>query len=99
MARFDVHANAVDLGYLLDVQADFLENLLTRVVVPVMPPNFAPLPAGRLNPILRIEGKDMVMVTQYLASVPRSLLQTPVTNLADRSNDIQNAIDFLIVGF
>ncbi|TJV52731.1 MAG: plasmid maintenance protein CcdB, partial [Mesorhizobium sp.] len=29
-------------GYLLDVQADLLEGLSTRIVIPLMPPNMAP---------------------------------------------------------
>ncbi|WP_352695349.1 CcdB family protein [Mesorhizobium sp. M0152] len=31
-------------GYLLDVQSELLEGLGTRVVVPLMPPNIAPVP-------------------------------------------------------
>lgn len=34
MARFDVYKNAGGSGYLLDVQADLLNHLNTRIVVP-----------------------------------------------------------------
>ena len=34
-------------GYLLDVQTDFLSGLNVRAVVPLMPPDRAPKPAGR----------------------------------------------------
>lgn len=37
MARFDVYASPDSAGYLLDVQADLLESLNTRIVVPLMP--------------------------------------------------------------
>ncbi|CAM5429606.1 hypothetical protein TMEC54S_03045 [Thauera mechernichensis] len=38
MARFDVYRNSAGEGFLLDVQADLLSHLNTRVVVPLLPP-------------------------------------------------------------
>lgn len=43
-------------GYLLDVRADILGDLNTRVVVPLMRPEDAPAPARRLNPMFEIIG-------------------------------------------
>ena len=37
MARFDVYRNSAGEGFLLDVQADLLSYLNTRVVVPLLP--------------------------------------------------------------
>ena len=37
MTRFDVYPNPDGEGYLLDVQADVLSYLLSRVVVPLQP--------------------------------------------------------------
>jgi len=51
MARFDVYDSPDGAGYLLDVQADILDILNTRVVVPLMPISAAPSPAKHLNPI------------------------------------------------
>ncbi len=99
MARFDVYRNPGNGGYLLDLQADLLAVLNTRVVVPLMPPAEAPRPARRLNPLFRIGSDDVVMVTQFLAAVPRALLQAPVGTLADRHDDIVNAVDMLMQGF
>ena len=42
MARFDVYASPDGSGCLLDVQADLLDSLNTRVVVPLMPGQFRP---------------------------------------------------------
>ena len=42
MARFDVYANPGKAGYVLDVQADLLSALNTRIVVPLMPAHAAP---------------------------------------------------------
>lgn len=46
MARYDLHANPDGPGYLLDVQADLLAGLNTRIVVPLMPQDAAPEPGG-----------------------------------------------------
>ena len=61
MARFDTYRFAD--GYLLDVQADLLDGLNTRMAVPLMPLETAPKPAERLNPLFTIEGSEYVMVT------------------------------------
>ena len=74
MARFDVYANPDGPGALLDVQADLLEALNTRIVVPLMPQDQAPAPARLLNPVFDIDGDPLVMVTQFLAAVPRHAL-------------------------
>ncbi|WP_322996584.1 CcdB family protein [Castellaniella sp.] len=99
MPRFDVYANPGGVGYVLDVQADVLEALNTRIVVPLMPANAAPAPAKRLNPIFRIEAEPYVMVTQFMAAIPRAHLRSPITNLAQHDSEIMAAIDLALVGF
>lgn len=54
MPQFDVYRNVAEPGYLLDCQADFLSGFTTRDVVPLLPPDYAPLPTRRLNPTLRV---------------------------------------------
>jgi toxin CcdB len=100
MARFDVYARPGGAaGYVLDVQANVLSDLNTRVVVPLLPLTEAPLPANRLNPIFEIDTTPHVMVTQFLAAVPLGLLGSPVTNLDDRDSEIMSALDMILVGF
>lgn len=99
MARYDVFPNPSGRGFLLDVQADLLDGLNTRVVVPLMPLDSAPSPARRLNPAFEIEGQPHVMVTQFLSAVPRSILKTPVGNLGAQFSEITVAIDMLTQGF
>ncbi|MCP9481814.1 CcdB family protein [Shimia sp. CNT1-13L.2] len=99
MARFDVSPNPDGNGYLLDVQSDLLEQLNTRVVVPLMPLGDAPEPAKRLNPVFTIDGTPHVMVTQFLAAVPTAQLPPPVVNVAERSGEVINALDMVFVGF
>lgn len=98
MARFDAWPNPDGAGWLLDVQADLLRDLNTRVVIPLMPPESAPRPAARLNPVLTIAGHPAVMVTQFLSAVPASLLRGDPVSLAREGVAIQNAIDLLLTG-
>ena len=99
MARFDVYESPDGEGYVVDVQADLLDRLQTRVVVPLLPLADAPKPAKRLNPVFVIEGHDHAMVTQYIATVPRSILKTVVTDLRDDADQVIGAIDFVLSGF
>ncbi|RED45132.1 CcdB family protein [Aestuariispira insulae] len=99
MARFDVYPNPDGIGYLLDVQADLLNGLNTRIVVPMLSQAQAPEPARYLNPIFQIEGVDHVMVTQLMAAVPLSVLAETVGNLSDQADDITKALDMVFQGF
>ena len=99
MARFDVYANPGKAGYVLDVQADLLSALNTRIVVPLIPAHAAPSPAGRLNPRFQIGDEAYLMVTQFMAAIPRAVLGRPVTNLADQDAEIMAALDMVLVGF
>jgi toxin CcdB len=99
MARFDVHRVAGQPGYLLDVQADHLAALPSRVVVPLLPPSAA-LPAIRdLNPLLRLDGEDVALLTQYLTAVPRADLGPAIASLAPERDAITRALDLLLTGF
>lgn len=99
MSKYDVYPNPAGEGFLLDVQTDLLSGLNTRVVVPLLPASVAPVPAARLNPSFDINGAPTVMVTQFLAAVPISVLKAPVTSLEAEFERITIAIDMLIQGF
>ena len=99
MPKYDVYENPDGAGLLLNVQADFLESLNTRLVVPLLPQQKAPLPAKRLNPIFVIDGDNYVMVSQFLAAVPKSLLKKHIENIEDQFSEINDALDLLITGF
>ena len=99
MARFDVYRNSAIEGFLLDVQADLLSHLNTRVVVPLLPSDGGFQPARGLNPVFEIEGGRFVMATQFLATVPSSLLKAPVARLGASRTEITTALDMLFQGF
>jgi toxin CcdB len=99
MARFDVYAHPTKRGYLLNIQADALGNLESRVVIPLLPMSELQRPASRLNPLVEIDDEQFVMVTQSMAAVSVKLLRRRVSSLADRSHEIIAAIDLLLHGF
>ena len=99
MARYDVYVNPDGPGYLLDVQADLLEGLNTRIVVPLSPADQAPAPASRLNPVFEVRNVPHVLLTQFMAAVPLALLQDPVMSLLERDAEITGALDMVFFGF
>lgn len=99
MARFDVCKNPDGEGFLLDIQADLLSHLNSRVVVPLLPAAIAPQPASILNPCFAIAGESLVMSTQFMAAVPAKILRTPIASLQAERDAIVAAVDFLMQGF
>jgi toxin CcdB len=99
MARFNVFANEGGSGFLLDIQADPLDHLNTRLVVPLLPRDLAPTPAKRLNPLFEIQGQVCIMATQFAAAIPASRLRRRVATLAKAEYEISNALDMLLYGY
>ena len=99
MARFDVYRNPAGEGCLLDIQADLLSHLNTRVVVPLLPLSNAPQPARTLNPCFEIADQTLVMSTQFMAAVPVNILKNPLASLSGQRDAIVAAIDLLMQGF
>lgn len=103
MARFDVRANLHKgsrdaVPYLLDIQADLLAGLGTRLVVPLVPATAFGPPAARLNPVFRIAGRNHVMDTAAMAAIPVRQLGGRIASLSDKSAEVLAAVDFLISG-
>jgi toxin CcdB len=99
MARFDLHTNPEGPGWLLELQSDLLSGLKSCVVAPVLPRELAPSPARILNPVFQVDGSEAVLVTQFMAAVPRTLLRDRRANLAEHHLQIVAAIDLLMQGF
>lgn len=106
MARFDIYPNPgqtkkSDVPYLLDVQSDLLNDLDSRVVVPLRRVDRfdkVTLPQS-LSPVFEIEGLTCFMETPKLAAVPARILKVPVASLSEHSATITASLDFLFQGF
>ena len=104
MAQFDVFVNPNEetnqaIPYLLDVQADLLDTLATRVVVPLIAPSAMGKAIKHLNPGFTIRNAIVFMSTAELAGVPVRILGERVDSLKDRRSEIIAALDFLFTGF
>jgi toxin CcdB len=103
MAQLDVYRNAspdtaVVIPYLLDIQADLLESLATRVVVPLYRQDVIPSPIDHLHPGFLFLGERLVLSTAEIAGVPRAMLGEPVGSLSEQRGEIFTALDFLFSG-
>lgn len=99
MARYDLYANPLGDGFLLDVQADPMDEFKTRVVIPLLPARTTPPKAQRLHPIFNIAGTDHVLATQLISAVPTSELRDRKDNLLRHHDQIVTALDMLLHGF
>ena len=104
MAQFDVYENANPettryTPYLLDVQADLLSTLNTRVVIPLHSAAAMGKAATHLNPRFKIRRTTVVMSTAELAGVDIRVLGEKVGSLKEQRDQIIAALDFLFTGF
>ena len=85
--------------YLLDVQADLLQDLETRVVVPLAPEAaFAGKALKGLMPLVQVKGEPYVVVTPQLAAIARRALGAKIANLGEFRTDLTAALDLLFTG-
>jgi toxin CcdB len=103
MARFDVYPNPdvaerAMVPFWLDVQNTYIE-VDTRVVVPLHAAHRFSAPVRHLNPVLVVEGKNVVMNTTALGAVPIADVRRPVANIKNQQTSIQEALDTLLGGY
>lgn len=105
MAQFDIYLNSDEstrdrTPYLLDVQADLLADLATRVVIPLRAgSDEEPWAISRLHPVIVLEKQPYLAVVSELAAVPGSILGREVGDARRYRTEILAAIDLLITGF
>ena len=91
--------NARDYPYLLNVQSDIIDELNTRMVIPLVPlAAFIGRPAQRLNPVISVEGKKHLVLTHEMAAVKLNQLGEVVVDLIESRQMVKDAIDFLFDG-
>ncbi|NRP53015.1 MULTISPECIES: CcdB family protein [unclassified Marinobacterium] len=98
MARFDVY-RLVEGGLVVDLQADLLSDLATRVVAPLLPLDGSLKPASNLNPIFDVDGEKYMLGIQFLAAIPNRELQNYICSLSTEEQIMLKSIDMLFSGF
>jgi len=101
MAQFDVYRNinketCAKIPYLLDIQHNILNNISTRVVIPLA---INKKSQYTISPEFKINNISVTMLTTNISSLYLSQLETKVCSLEDKRDEIINAIDFLVTGF
>ena len=105
MPQFAVYRNdntgsSEGFPFLVDIQADLLEELGTRVVIPLTKAvELTSFPAQYLIPVVAFQGEPYALLTPQLAGVSRCELGPQAGSLADQERVISTAIDFLLRGF
>ncbi|MEX2445047.1 MAG: CcdB family protein [Alkalispirochaeta sp.] len=104
MAQFDIHVNTDGktkgrTPYLLDVQAELLSELATRVVIPLRPRgDQEPWIISRLHPIITVGEGRYVAVVSEIAGIPAPILGEIIANAQHQRSEIIAAIDLAITG-
>ncbi|WP_116810162.1 CcdB family protein [Steroidobacter cummioxidans] len=84
---------------LVDAQADLLDELQTRLVIPLTKtPALTKKPIARLTPSIEIDGEQYLLMTPQLAGIARSELGPAVGSVAEQRSAIVAALDMLITG-
>ena len=105
MPRFAVHRNEnpgsrAEFPFLVDVQADVLEELDTRVVIPLgKAAELTGFPMLYLIPVVAFQGENYLLLTPQLGGISRCELGPQAGSLADQERAISTALDFLLRGF
>jgi toxin CcdB len=88
--------------YFVDVQAEVLQDLQTRAVIPLVPlsstAELTCFPLSYLTPVVTFDGHSYLLLTPQLAGIPRADLRLHVGSLADQCQQITTAVDFLFRG-
>ena len=104
MAQFDVYVNPQAgsrqfVPYLVDIQSVLIDQLTTRLVVPLsrVVGGADKLPR-RLTPLFEIDGEALAFLPHQAAPVQVRLLKKPVMSLHSRADDMTSALDAVVSG-
>lgn len=102
VAQYDVYEHPgerlrAEYPFVIDLQADLLSSLDTRVIAPLRRAELVPA-IKRLNPGFTIDGINVVLVPTEIVAIRRSLLGRPVASLAKEHFAITAALDLMLTG-
>lgn len=98
MAQFDAYL-LPDSTWVVSVQSDLLPIYATTLVVPLVTPDDDAAAMARLNLILKVSGRRLVLAPQLASALPTRLLGSAKTSLAGYEYEIKAALDMLISGY
>lgn len=104
MAQFDVYLNPNPatnkaIPYYLNVQADLLDSMNTRIIVPLVRADETGKSVKGLHLKFKVKGEAVVMSTAELAGLPMRALGEKVASLKSKRDEIIAALDLVFTGF
>jgi len=104
MAQFDVYKNSSKqtqqtYPYILDIQHSLIEDLATRIVVPLGDAKkFKNVELKGLTPRVEFEGKNLLILMPQITSMSTRSLKDPVGTLSHLRDEIISSLDLAITG-
>lgn len=103
MAQFDVYLNPNPatnqvIPYYLNVQADLLDSLNTRIIVPLVREEGMGKSVKGLHLKFNVKGETVVLSTAELAGLPIRALGDKVASLKSKRDEIIAALDLVFAG-
>lgn len=96
--QWHVYRNEVTGGYVLVVQSDLLEEMGTRLVVPVLRKTEAPRVHPRLTPVVLAGDEVLVTVPLYAAAIRVSEIGALVGSAEPAREEVTHALDMILSG-
>jgi len=80
------------------IQNDLLDDIRTRVVIPLLPAGSAGKPLKRLNPTMTLNGDVLTLMPQLMATLSLAELGMCIGSCEDDRDVITRAVDTLLAG-
>lgn len=96
MAQFDV-CRVRGGGLVIDCQANLLDSLPTRFVVPLRPADASVM--QRLTPVFTIDGRDYAMFTPLAGAIDVRDIEAIIESLLPHEYAIKSALDMQVSGY
>jgi toxin CcdB len=103
VAQFDIHTNPINAArraypWVIRLQSDLLDESQDAVVAPLVPRRALGVVAGRLTPIVSIDGDEYVVLVNGLTTLSARDLTKRSGNLRAHRDAMLAAIDLLFFG-
>ena len=98
MAQYDVYAIAGSTDLFLELQANNVHGLSTKIGAPLIAKSPFDRPIPKLQPEFDVGGRTYIMLTQHIFSIPAAHLKELRANLVGSDYRITSALDLLFHG-
>lgn len=98
LAQYDVYSIAGSSDLFLELQANNVQGLSTKIGAPLIIKGRFDRPIHRLQPELDIGERTYTMLTRHIFSIPAADLKEPRANLVASDYRITSALDLLFHG-